>query len=70
MLRGQDLSNILSAMLTGESVRGLFFINHHCILLIYGELEGPRDTELGMLCINDVQMLLQKFDPNLLDGAL
>ena len=41
-----------------------------CILLIYGELEGPRDAKLGMLSINDVQMLLQKFDPNPSDGAL
>ena len=40
-----------------------------CILLIYGELEGPRDTKLGTLSINDVQMLLQKFDPNLSDGG-
>ena len=38
-------------------------------LLIYGELEGPRDTKLGMLSINDVQMLLQKFDPNPSDGG-
>ena len=34
------------------------------ILRIYGELEGPRDTKLGTLSINDVQILLQKFDPN------
>ena len=34
-----------------------------CILFIYGELEGPRDMTLGTLSINDVQMLLQKFDP-------
>ena len=39
-----------------------------CVLLIYGELEGPRDTKLGMLSINDVQKLLQKFDPNPSDG--
>ena len=40
-----------------------------CVLLIYGELEGPRDMKLGMLIINDTQMLLQKFDPNPSDGG-
>ena len=40
-----------------------------CVLLIYGELEGLRDMKLGMLSINDIQMLLQKFDPNLSDGG-
>ena len=40
-----------------------------CILLIYGELEGPRDTKLDMLSINDVLMLLQKFYPNPSDGG-
>ena len=39
------------------------------VLLIYGELEGPRKTKLSKLSINDVQMLLQKFDPNLSDGG-
>ena len=39
------------------------------ILLIYGELEGLRDMELGTLSINDVHMLLQKLDPNLSDGG-
>ena len=39
------------------------------VLLIYGELEGPRKTKLSTLSINDVQMLLQKFDPNLSDGG-
>ena len=37
--------------------------------LIYGKLEGPRDTKLGTLSINDVQMLFQKFDPNPSDGG-
>ena len=40
-----------------------------CILLIYGELEGPRDTKLSTLNINYIQMLLQKLDPNPLDGG-
>ena len=40
-----------------------------CVLLIQGELEGPRDTKLVMLSMNDVQMLLQKFDPNPSDGG-
>ena len=40
-----------------------------CVLLIYGELEGLRDMKLGMLSINDIQMLLRKFDPNLSDGG-
>ena len=35
------------------------------VLLIYGELEGPRDTKLGTLSISKVRMLLQKFDPDL-----
>ena len=35
-----------------------------CVLLIYGELEGPRDTKLGRLSVIDVQMLFQKFYPN------
>ena len=39
-----------------------------CILLIYGELEGPRDMKLGTLSINDIQMQLQKFDLNLSGG--
>ena len=40
-----------------------------CVLLSYGKLEGPRDMKLGSLSINDVQMLLQKFDPNPSDGG-
>ena len=40
-----------------------------CILLIYGELEGPRDMKLGTLTINDIQMLLQECDPNQSDGG-
>ena len=40
-----------------------------CVLLIYGEMEGPRDTKLGKLSIHDVQMLLQKCDPNPSDGG-
>ena len=40
-----------------------------CVLLICGELEGPRDMKRGMLSINDVQMLLQKLDPNPSDGV-
>ena len=40
-----------------------------CVLLIYGELEGPRDRKLGTLSINDVQMLLKTFDPNTSDGG-
>ena len=40
-----------------------------CVLLIYGGLEGPRDTKLGTLSINEIQMLLQKFYPNQSDGS-
>ena len=40
-----------------------------CVLLIYGELERPRNAKLGMLSMNDVQMLLQKCDPNPSDGG-
>ena len=40
-----------------------------CVLIIYGEIEGPRDTKLGTFSINDVQLLLQIFDPNLSDGG-
>ena len=34
MLERQVLTNVLSAMLTGESGCGLFVINHHCLLFI------------------------------------
>ena len=63
--------NVLSAMLISERGHGLLVIKNIivCILLIYGKLEGPRDIQLGMLSVNDVQMLLQKFDPNLSDGG-
>ena len=30
---------------------------------IYDELEGPRDMKIGTWIINDMQMLLKKFDP-------
>ena len=40
-----------------------------CVLLIYGELEGPRDAKLGTVSIDDVHMLLQKLDPNPSDGG-
>ena len=40
-----------------------------CVLLIYGELEGPRDRKLGTLSKHDIEMLLRKCDPNLSDGG-
>ena len=55
-------------MLTGESAYSSLTIIV-CISLVYGELEGPRDMKLGKLSINDVQMPLQKFDPNPSDGG-
>ena len=61
--------DFLSAMSIGESGHGIFIINHHCILLIYSKLEGPRDMKLGTLYINDVQMLLQILDLNPSDGG-
>ena len=39
------------------------------VLLIFGELEGPRDTKPGTLSMNDVQMVLKKFEPNPPDGG-
>ena len=39
------------------------------VLLIFGELEGPRDTKTGTLSMNDVQMVLKKFEPNPPDGG-
>ena len=40
-----------------------------CVLLIYGELEGPRDTKLGTWNKNGIQKLLQNSDPNPSDGG-
>ena len=69
--QGEELINIMSSMLIGGSGHGLFVITINvCVLLIYGKLEGPRDTKLGTWSINDIQMLLQKFDPNPSDGEL
>ena len=70
MLQGQVLSNIMSAMLIGESGRDLFIINDHCLCFIHLWRAGRTQRhELGTLSINDIQMLLPKFDPNPSDGG-
>ena len=49
------MTKILSAMLIGESGRGLYIII---------QVGGARDMKLGTLTLNDLQILLKKFGIN------